>query len=235
MSEDAGQTWTTLPKGRNVRPLAIDPVFPEVIYGSDCALRISTDRGETWRYIQPLFQHEIVDVVVVGERMLVLGISTQGKSQVRELRLISPEAPQVSDIITQVSGIASIDADQDRIAVGGPDGVRISLDGGQTWATSRIGLESVTIATDENGTPTPSVHRPNRRFGILTVAIDPTHSHRIFAGTVRGLYISQDDGGTWDLYTEVDTSVRVTNIEFARGGADIYVTTDSGVVVVPNP
>lgn len=235
MSEDAGRTWSVLPSGRDVLPLAIDPVFPEVIYGSDCSLRISTDRGETWRYLQPLYQHEIVDLVVVGERLLVLGVSTQGKSQVRELRLTSPTSPQISDIIIQVPGIACIDADVDRIAVGGPGGVRTSLDGGQTWALSRVGLESVTIDSQSTETPDTEEIRPNARFGVLTIEIDPTHRSRIFAGTVRGLYISQDNGGTWDHYTEIDPNVRVTDVQIARGGADIYVTTDAGVVVVPNP
>lgn len=235
MSEDAGKTWKVLPNGRNVRPLAIDPLFPDVIYGTDCSLRISTNMGGTWRYLQPLFRHEIVDLVVVGERVLVLGISTQGKSQVRELRLATPDDPQISDIIIQVEGIAAIDADTERVAVGGPEGVRVSLDGGQTWSQSRVGLESVTIDPDDTHTPDPSVQRPNQQFGVVTLEIDPTNSHRIFAGTVRGLYISQDDGGTWDLYSEIDPTARVSDIQLAYGGADLYVTTDSGVIVVPNP
>ena len=236
VSEDSGKTWRRLPAGDNIRPLAIDPVFPEVLYGTDCSLTISTDLGKTWRYIQPLFGHEIVDIDVVGERLLVLGVSTQGKSQVRELRLPDPEEGiLVSDIIVQVDGVATMDADETTLVIGAPDGIRVSHDGGANWATSRIGLESVTVSPDEAVTPNPSVQRTNPSFGILTVALDPTREERIFAGTVRGLYISQDNGGTWDLYHDVDERAKVLDIQVALGGADLYVTTDAGVVAVPNP
>lgn len=236
VSEDSGETWSRLPTGDNIRPLAIDPVFPDVLYGTDCSLTISPDLGETWRYIQALFGHEIIDIDVVGERLLVLGISTQGKSQVRELRLPNPEeAIEVSDIIVQVDGIASMDANDTTLVIGAPDGIRISHDGGANWATSRIGLESVTIQPDDPMTPNPSVQRINPSFGILTVVLDPTHDERIFAGTVRGLYISQDNGGTWDHYNVIDERAKVLDIQVALGGADLYVTTDAGVVAVPNP
>ncbi len=236
VSEDSGETWTALPKGTNIRPMAIDPVFPDVLYGTDCALTISDSLGKNWRYFQPLFQHEIVDLAVVGERLLVLGISTAGKSQVRELRLTSPTEPKLSDIIVQIEGIASVDADADRVVVGGPTGVQVSLDGGQTWAESRVGLEAVTIPPGESMVaPNNPSSTSEREFGILTIAIDPTHSHRIFAGTVRGLYISQDDGGTWDPYDEIAGDTQVKDIQFAVEGADLYVTTSDGVVVVPNP
>jgi len=235
VSEDNGDTWRTLTSGTNIRPLAIDPVFPNVLYGTDCALTISTDLGETWYKVEPLMNHEIIDLVVVGERLLVLGISTQGKSQVRELRLPAPEQPEISDSIFQVEGIAALDADATRIVIGSRDGVQISLNGGQTWATSRRGLESVTVPPDDNGTPTATIQRPNPRFGVLSVAIDPTRANRIFAGTVRGLYVSQDNGGTWDHYRAVDERARVIDVQFALGGADLFVTTDAGVVAVPNP
>jgi hypothetical protein len=235
VSEDGGETWRVISSGRNIRPLAIDPVFPNVLFGTDCSLTISTDLGETWRSFQPLSGHEIIDLVVVGERVLVLGISTQGKSQIRELRMTTPDDPQISDIILEVPGIASVDADQTRIVVGTLDGIRLSIDGGKTWSSSRVGLEGVTIHPEDMVTPDPSIHRQNPRFGILTVAIDTTHTNRVFAGTVRGLYISQDNGGTWDLYGNVDEHARVTDLQFALGSADVYVMTDAGVVAVPNP
>jgi photosystem II stability/assembly factor-like uncharacterized protein len=236
MSEDGGETWQTLPNGQNIRPMAIDPIFPNVVYGTDCALTISNNLGDSWRYFQPLFEHEIVDLAVVGERMLVLGISDSGKSQVRELRLSSPDQPEISDIIVQIEGIACVAADADRIIVGSPNGVHISLNGGQTWVESRVGLESVTIPPDDNlVAPNNPSSAAEREFGVLTVAIDPSRSHRIFAGTVRGLYISQDDGGTWDRYDEIASDTQVRDIQFAANGADLYVTTSDGVVTVPNP
>lgn len=236
MSEDGGETWRALPNGQNIRPMAIDPIFPDVVYGTDCSLTISDSLGDSWRYFQPLFQHEIVDLAVVGERLLVLGISDAGESQVRELRMARPDQPEISDIIVQIEGIACVAADADRVIVGSRNGVHISLDGGQTWAESRVGLESVTIPPDDNlVAPNNPSSAAEREFGVLTVAIDPSHSHRIFAGTVRGLYISQDDGGTWDRYDEIASDTQVKDIQFAANGADLYVMTSDGVVTVPNP
>lgn len=235
ISEDNGQTWEVRPDGENIRPLAIDPVFKNVIYGTDCSLTISTDLGETWNYLQPLANHEITDLVVVGERLLVLGISTQGKSQVRELRMTNPEEPQISDVIIQVEGVAALDADMDRLVIGARDGVHVSMDGGQNWTSSRIGLESVTVDPKSVSTATPAPRRPNPRFGIRVIVIDPFHTNRVFAGTVRGLYISQDNGATWALYRTVDESVPVLDIQFINEGADLLVTTEHGVVSVPNP
>lgn len=235
VSEDGGETWTAKPNGVNIRPLAVDPVFRQVLYGTDCSLTISTDLGETWTSFEPLANYEIVDLVVVGERLLVLGISTQGKSQIRELRLTTPDDPQISDAIFQVEGRAALDADPGRLVIGARDGVRVSMDGGQTWAFSRNGLESVTVAPDDTATREPWVQRPHSRFGIQVVVIDPYRTNRIFAGTVRGLYISQDNGGTWDYYRVIDDRSVILDIQFAHGGVDIFVTTDSGVVSVPNP
>ena len=236
VSEDGGETWRPLPNGENIRPLAIDPVFPEVLYGTDCAFTLSADLGATWRHFEPLYQHEIVDLSVVGERVLVLGISETGKSQVRELRMTNPEELKLSDIIVQIEGIACVDADADRVIVGGPTGVEISLDGGQTWAESRLGLEAVTIPPEENlVAPNNPSSEAEREFGILKLTIDPSRSHRIFAGTVRGLYISQDDGGTWDRYDAIASDTQVKDIQIASDGADLYITTSDGVVKVPNP
>ncbi|CAN5163030.1 hypothetical protein BH23CHL1_BH23CHL1_10050 [soil metagenome] len=236
VSEDGGDTWRALTNGQNVRPMAIDPVFPNVLYGTDCALTISDNLGDTWRYFQPLYQHEIIDLDVVGERLLVLGISNSGQSQVRELRLASPDRPEISNVIIQVEGIACVEADVDRVIVGTRSGVQISLDGGETWAESRRGLESVTLPPDEDlVAPNNPLNVAEREFGVLTVAIDPSHSHRIFAGTVRGLYVSQDDGGTWDRYDEIASDTQVRDVQFAANGADLYVTTSDGVVTVPNP
>jgi hypothetical protein len=67
------------------------------------------------------------------------------------------------------------------------------------------------------------------------VQIDPLNTERIFAGTVRGLYISQDAGLTWDEYTRVRHDVQVRSIQFAAGGNDIFITTPDGVLSVPNP
>jgi hypothetical protein len=57
----------------------------------------------------------------------------------------------------------------------------------------------------------------------------------MLVGSSRGVYISQDDGATWVLYDEIPTDEPIVDLQFGSAGADLYVTTPSGVRVVPAP
>lgn len=80
---------------------------------------------------------------------------------------------------------------------------------------------------DEAGYPAPA-------RGVLTLKLDPANSSRIFAGTVHGLYVSQDNGVTWDRYSPAPIEESVQNIQIGDAGSDLFLTTPSGVLVVPN-
>src|SRR5690606_12522904 len=136
--------------------------------------------------------------------------------------------------LVEAGQVFDLDADRERIIIGGVSGVIISMDGGETWTSSRVGLETVAIEEGQGVPPEESDEYP-RMYGVLTVRLDPNDSDRIFAGTVRGLYISQDDGVTWDVYEAVRLDRRIENIQFGGGGNDLYLTTPEGVLVVPNP
>lgn len=233
-SVDGGNTWRAIPGGDNIRPLAIDPELGDVIYGSDCGLAISTDAGETWRDYYHAIGHTVVDALAVGERLLVLEISESGRGRLREINVTVPETPEMATRLVEAGQVFDLDADRERIIIGGVSGVIISMDGGETWTSSRVGLETVTIEEGQGVPPEESDEHP-RMYGVLTVRLDPNDSDRIFAGTVRGLYISQDDGVTWDVYEAVRLDRRIENIQFGGGGNDLYLTTPEGVLVVPNP
>lgn len=233
-STDSGNTWRAIPGGDNIRPLAIDPTLGDVIYGSDCGLAISADAGETWRAYYRSRGHTVVDAIAVGERLLVLEISTSGRGRLREINVTVPEDPELATRLVEAGLVFDLDADQERIIIGGVAGVIISLDGGESWTTTRVGLEAVTVESEEELPPEDAGLR-QPQFGVLTVQIDPDDPDRIFAGTVRGLYISQDAGLTWDIYTTGQFEGRIENIQFGGAGSDLYLTTPGGVMVVPKP
>jgi hypothetical protein len=234
LSEDGGQTWRRVPSGRNIRPLLFDDDLPSVVYGTDCGLAVSSDGGATWRRYQPMPGYDLAAMSVAGERLYILGTSTEGNSQVRWVDMTAPDDPIVSEPILELPGKATLDARAGRIVVGALDAVHISDDAGLNWATSRIGLEGVTAEATVQPERGPGAAE-SEKYGIRAIRIEPHNIHRIYAGTPHGLFISQDDGVIWVRYTQVSVEARVLDIQFGLSDADLYVTTTDGVVVVPSP
>ena len=67
-------------------------------------------------------------------------------------------------------------------------GVFASLDGGRTWEPRSAGLPYRVVH--------PFPHPPEYRF-ITALGVDPRNPLRVAATTARGLYLSEDGGGSW--------------------------------------
>ena len=67
-------------------------------------------------------------------------------------------------------------------------GVLASLDGGRTWEPRNAGLPYRVVH--------PFPHPPEYRF-ITALGVDPRNPLRVAATTARGLYLSEDGGGSW--------------------------------------
>ena len=234
VSRDGGDTWRELTQGTNIRPIAFDPTDPEVLYGSNCALMVSINSGDTWELVNALPGHDVTDISVAGTRLLLLGTTPTGESMLREVDITDPRNPEIGDILLRTDGPATMDVNADRIVVGGASAVHVSDDGGETWYDSRIGLEQVTTASQLDPDRTDAA-ATRAELGVRAIQLDTRDKSRIYAGTSRGVFISQDAGVTWVRYDEIPPDAIIDAIEIGANDADLYVTTDKGVIVVPVP
>ena len=232
-STDGGTTWETLLTGQNVRPMIVDPANPKVIYGERCSLAISVDGGQSWTDYPMTPSFDVTDMSLAGHQLYVLITSEGGTSRIRTIDVSDPSQPQIGTDLDEFWGGGTLKASTDRIIVGEPHGVDVSTDGGQTWTFSRAGLESVTVSVNALVEPIPN-EELSRKFGIYSLAVDPQQPSRIFAGTIRGLYVSQNDGSTWSRVTQIE-EIPVHQLAFGLNGGTLYVTTDNGVFVIRNP
>ncbi len=117
-----------------------------------------------------------------------------------------------------------------------PLGVEISRDGGQTWQPlAMVGLADFHAMTISRADPKvlwawnvsgrPGLYRsqdggrqweylddPGLR-GVFSLAAHPQRANVVLAGTVRGLFMSEDAGRSWRPFSEALSSLPVTVIE----------------------
>ncbi|ACZ39724.1 WD40/YVTN/BNR-like repeat-containing protein [Sphaerobacter thermophilus] len=232
-STDGGATWETIPTAENIRPLVIDPLNTSRLYGESCQLAISVDGGETWELSSPVAGFDVTSLGLIATQLYGIFTSEGGTSRVVALDVSTPTSPVTGPALLEFWGGGVLLASVDKVIVGEPHGIHISTDNGETWEFSRAGLEEVTLSVNALTQPIPEEEQ-GRGFGIFALAVDPRQPERIFAGTIRGLYRSDDNGVTWQRVPEVD-EVKVRTLAFARGGTLLYATTDEGALVLTNP
>ncbi|MDI3341810.1 MAG: exo-alpha-sialidase [Sphaerobacter sp.] len=232
-SVDGGRTWETIPGAENIRPLVIDPLDTNRLYGESCQLAISIDGGETWAISRPVAGFDVSSLGLLATQLYGVFTSEGGTSRVVALDVSTPTSPVTGPALLEFWGGGALYASLDRIIVGEPHGIHVSTDNGATWSFSRTGLEDVTLSVNALVQPIPQEEQA-RGFGIFALAVDPRQPERIYAGTIRGLYRSEDGGTTWERVPEVP-EVKVRTLAFARGSKLLYATTDEGALEIANP
>ena len=240
-STDGGASWDSPAAEMQLLPLAVW-AEPPLALAADCVnLVISTDAGEEWRPVfgtnaqepgresgfRPTVLLPLPAVPSAERSALLVGTSDGGASRLWRVDLSDPNAPGIGEPLLEFYGNGALDANEDLYVLGTPRGVYVSSDHGATWELQRAGLETVTVSVDPFRAPMPAEEQGRR---IDAVAIDPSDSSHLFAGTAGGLFESQDTGTSWQPVAGVDEGVIA--IVLRPEARRLLVQTVTGIVAV---
>ena len=182
LSVDGGRSWRGAAEGLPVRyaqTIAADRATPgRVILGTEQGVFVSENGAASWHAVDspPV---TILRLVQASSRPALFLAGTEGRGAWRSRDGgRSWQAIDPASAGTNLYAVAIRSDAADTLAIGGWEtGVRVSTDGGETWAERSDGL-------------------PSRRVQVL--AFDPDHPGRIWAAIhEEGNYTSDDLGLTW--------------------------------------
>ena len=190
-SPDGGETWRLVYKGlwleSRIFSLVVHPRDPRVVFaGTDDGIYRSQDRGASFERVDSLMNGTPVwkvtfdpvnpDILFAGTRPAALFRSRDGGRHWQKLAAdLAKECPDVR--VPRVTSLAVDPTDHYVIWAGiEVDGVRRSVDGGETW--SRI----------SEGLPIADIH---------DIVVSPASPKTVVVGANRDLFASTDDGKNW--------------------------------------
>ncbi len=200
-STDGGQSWTAVNFGltsRIVTSLAIDPTRPNTLYAGTIGGGVfkSIDGGQSWTAansglpvisfpsIPPIVSALAIDpsspdTIYAG----VFGTSTDGV-----FKSTDGGASWTNSVLFNTPVLAMVidPSDPAILYAGTGDGIFKSTNGGQSWTAVNSGLTAVDVIED-----LPAAI-------VLTLAIDPSNSTTLYAGTLaNGVFKSTNGGQNW--------------------------------------
>ena len=190
VSPDGGGAWSRaggIWGDTRIYGLTVDPTDPAVVYaGTDEGVFRSVDRGRKFEHLEsPMDTRQVwnlavdptdPDVLFAGTSPSALFRSRDGGRQWEQLDVdMAEQCPNVR--VPRVTALEVDPTDHNVVWAGVEvDGVRRSLDGGDTWSRINGGL------TD------PDIH------GMVVSAGDPT---TVFTSTPGEVFVSTDTGESW--------------------------------------
>jgi photosystem II stability/assembly factor-like uncharacterized protein len=190
-SPDGGETWNWTrtpfpPLEAPVRSLASFPDNPHhILAGADRGLYLSEDNGATWRKLDsPMEGTQTWSIAIdpVDPNIIFAGTKPPAIWRSRNRGQMWKKLPvQIAEWCEAVGpprvNVLRVDPDDQRIIWAGieADGVRRSMDGGDTWTT---------VMSEFND-------------DIHSIAILPTNPKTVLVSTPWEVFISKDNGETW--------------------------------------
>lgn len=189
----AAATWWRLPIwGADVRVFAADPFHPESVFCGTSRGNFygSTDGGASWAPLRqgPAFPGYVVTGLVADPKTPGRLWASLAGQYAGGLVVRSDDRGNGWTILARwkdavaTRSLALVPGDPPLLAVGGDDGVRLSRDGGQTWART--------------GADTPGLAQ------VESLAFDPSDPRILYAGTWRQAFRTRDGGATWSRIAE---------------------------------
>jgi photosystem II stability/assembly factor-like uncharacterized protein len=210
--------WWRLPLwGAEVRVFAVDPFEASVVYCGTSRGNFygSRDGGATWEPLAagPAFPGYYVtallpDPAVPGRLWAaVAGELKGGRIVVSDDRGATWRILLQSKDAVATRALALAPGEPRLLAAGGDDGVRLSRDGGRTWARTGVGVSGL--------------------LQVESLAFDPADRGTLYAGTWRQAFRTRDGGTSWNRIAEgmvLDATVYAWDFD-AADARDIWVST----------
>jgi len=228
---DGGATWYVLPAGQNLKPLAAHPSDAR-LYAAGCdGPYLSTNAGTAFTHQpDPLFGvYDVKQLAPVGSAWTDVwagGVSEGGGGAVLVSRNGGGAWSQSTPLALNMGWLGDLKLDRTLLGwvyAAAYYGFFRTADDGTTWEAWSTGLEDVI----DPGTA-------DRRYGLLALAQLPGDpEHRLFLGTVRGLYTRGLPDAAWQKITgqPFDTQEVSDLLVLDAAPDDLFVTTSLGVYV----
>jgi len=225
-SNDGGANWDFvqgLPEG-GIGTLAFSTPYAEsrlIAAATDGGVALSRDGGETWRLTGEALP-PVLDLAFVsdgGRETLVAGLYREGARRLviteREEQWIPANTGLRATFLTSLVASPAFALDQTLFASGPDAGLRVSRDGGYTWASTKAGLADAAV------------------YGVA-ITPDVGGSHRVFAATDAGIYRSRDNAASWEaptLGSESPTGIVIAGMTGNNGGTPVFAATLDGRLI----
>lgn len=211
-------TWWRLPVwGAEVHVFALDPWNPSGIFCGTSRGNFygSRDGGTSWEPLRtgPAFPGYVATGLVADQKVPGRLYATLAGQYGGGLAVVSDDRGAGWKVLARfrdtvaTRALAVVPGEPALLAIGGDDGVRLSHDGGATWARS--------------GGDTPGLVQ------VESLAFDPSDPRVLYAGTWRQAFRTKDGGATWARIAEgMVLDATVYSWDFDGGNPkDIWVST----------
>ena len=202
-SEDGGQRWQRrlALRGADLHEVSAAPSKPSILYvATSRGLYRSDDAGGHWQLRSGGQGGAATGVLAVAvhpidsERLAVgtaqgVAMSRDGGASWRSVTL-GVEPGTVHAVVYHPMAPDTLYAVAD-------SGVYRSRDGGQGWNRLLVQTAAAPELELEDPAPVPDDETPTLGLNVGSVALDPGTADRLFVGTSRGVWQSDDGGETW--------------------------------------